>query len=124
MVSEISHDPNTGTTADDEYYEKPSGWGGWITFAAAMMIIVGMLNAMNRLVAILNDDWVVWTNRGDLYFDLSTWGWIHLAVGIAVVLAGFGLITGNVLARTIAVLVAGSASSPTSSTCRPTRCGR
>src|SRR5829696_3649755 len=103
----MSQDPNLGSTADDEYYEKPSGWGGWIVFAAVMMILVGTLNAIHGLVAIFNDDWVVWTNRGNLYFDLTTWGWIHLGVGIAVALAGFGLFTGNVLARAIAVLVAG-----------------
>jgi hypothetical protein len=47
-------------------------------------------------------------NRADLYLDLTTWGWIHLGVGVAVVLAGFGLFTGNVLARAIAVLLAGA----------------
>jgi hypothetical protein len=71
-----------------------------------MMIVVGGLNAIHGLVAIVNDDWVVWTNRGDIYLDLTTWGWIHLGIGVAVVLAGFGLLTGSVLARAIAVLVA------------------
>ena len=37
---------------------------------------------------------------------LTTWGWIHLGVGVAVVLAGFGLLTGNILARAIGVLIA------------------
>jgi hypothetical protein len=106
MASEISHDPTTRTTVEGEFYEKPSGWAGWIIFAAVMMIIVGALNAIHGLVAIFDDEWVVWTNRGNLYLDLTTWGWIHLGVGIAVVLAGLGLFTGNVLARGIAVLIA------------------
>jgi hypothetical protein len=107
MVSEISHEPTPTTTREGGFYEKPSRWGGWIIFAAVMMILVGALNAMHGLVAIFNDDWVVWTNRGDVYLDLTTWGWIHLGVGLAVVVAGFGLFTGNVLARAVAVLVAG-----------------
>jgi len=107
MASEISHDPTTRTTAEGGFYEKPSHWGGWIIFAAVMMILVGTLNALHGLVALFNDDWVVWTNRGDLYLDLTTWGWIHLGVGLAVALAGIGLFTGNVLARGIAVLIAG-----------------
>jgi hypothetical protein len=107
MVSDISHEPAPTRTREGEFYEKPSGWGGWIIFAAVMMILVGTLNAIHGLVAIFNDEWVVWTNRGDLYFDLTTWGWIHLGVGLAVVLAGFGLLTGNVLARMIGVLMAG-----------------
>jgi hypothetical protein len=108
MASDITHEPPTRTNVvEGEFYEKPSRWGGWIIFAAVMMILVGALNAMHGLVAIVDDEWVVWTNRGDLYIDLTTWGWVHLGVGIAVVLAGFGLFTGNVLARAIAVLLAG-----------------
>lgn len=107
MVSEISHEPTPTAVREGEFYEKPSRWGGWIIFAAVMMILVGTLNAIHGLVAIFNDDWVVWTNRGNLYFDISTWGWIHFGVGLAVVLAGFGLFTGNVLARAVAVFIAG-----------------
>jgi hypothetical protein len=105
MASAIPREPTT-TTVEGEFYEKSSGWTGWIVFAAVMMILAGSLNAMHGLVAILNDEWVVFGNRADLYLDLTTWGWIHLGVGVAVVLAGFGLFTGNVLARTIGVLMA------------------
>lgn len=109
MASEISHQPTAGTTVvEGEFYEKRSHWGGWIIFASVMMIIGGALNAMHGLVAIFNDDWVVWTNRGDLYVDLTTWGWVHLGIGIAVVVAGFGLFTGNVLARAVAVVLVGA----------------
>jgi hypothetical protein len=107
MASAIPHEPTTGTTVEGEFYEKSSGWTGWIIFASVMMVLAGALNAMHGLVAILNDEWVVFGNRADLYLDLTTWGWIHLGVGVAVVLAGFGLLTGNVLARAIAVLLAG-----------------
>jgi hypothetical protein len=112
MVSDISRDPTAGSSArpaaEGEFYEQPSGWGGWIIFASVMLVIGGALNAMHGLVAIFNDEWVVWGNRANLYLDLTTWGWIHVAVGIVVVLAGFGLLTGNVLARALAVLVAGA----------------
>jgi hypothetical protein len=91
----------------DTYQEPTTGWVGWIYFASVMMVIAGTLGAVHGLVAIFNDDWVVWTNQGNLYIDLTTWGWIHLGIGIAVILAGLGLLTGNVLARTVAVLLAG-----------------
>src|SRR5918993_2245670 len=86
-----------------EYRQGPSGWADWIIFAAVMLIIVGVLNAIHGFVAIVNDEWVVWTNRADLYLDLTTWGWVHIAIGIALVLTGLGVLKGNVLARTIAV---------------------
>lgn len=88
-------------------YEETTGWVGWGIFAATMMIIGGMLNALYGLVAVVNDDWVVWTNRADVYLDLSAWGWVHLIVGGLVVLAGFGVLSGNVLARTVGVVLAG-----------------
>jgi hypothetical protein len=67
------------------------------------------MNAIQGLIAIVNDEWVVWGNRGDLYIDLTAWGWVHLIVGTVVFLAGIGLLSGNVLARTVAVLLAGVA---------------
>jgi hypothetical protein len=89
-----------GTTA-------ATGWVGWSIFAATMMIIGGSLNAMYGLVAVVNDDWVVWTNRTAAYLDLTTWGWVHIVAGVLVVLAGFGVLSGNVLARTVGVILAG-----------------
>jgi hypothetical protein len=111
MAREISDERATGRTPPTAAARtrEPTGWVGWIMFASVMMIIGGTLNAIHGLVAILNDEWVVWTNRGELYLDLTTWGWLHLAVGIAVLLAGLGLLTGNILARTIAVAIAGLA---------------
>ena len=39
-------------------------------------------------------------------FSVTTWGWLHVLGGIVVLLAGIGLFTGSVLARTVAVIVA------------------
>ena len=94
-----------GNPAGDTY-QAPTGWVGWIYFAAVMMIMAGVLGAINGIIALVNDEWVVWTNRGDLYLDLTEWGWVHLGVGIVLVLAGLGLLTGNVLARIVAVVLA------------------
>ena len=90
-------------------YERETevtGWTGWVTFAGVMMIIAGSLGAIFGLVAIVNDNWVVFTNRDAVSADLTGWGWIHLIVGALLVLAGFGVFTGNILARIIGVAVA------------------
>ncbi len=81
--------------------------GGLDLFAGVMLVIGGALGAIYGLIAIVNDDWVVWGNRGAMYLDLTGWGWVHLIAGIIVLLAGFGVMTGNVLARTVGVIVAG-----------------
>jgi hypothetical protein len=86
---------------------ETTGWVGWGVFAATMMIIAGSLNALYGLVAVVNDDWVVWTNRSTVYLDLTTWGWVHIVAGVLVAVAGFGVLSGNVLARTVGVLLAG-----------------
>jgi hypothetical protein len=85
---------------------RVTGWTGWIAFAGVMLIVGGTLASIFGLVAIINDDWVVFTNRNSVSIDLTGWGWIHLIVGIVVILAGFGVFTGNILARTVGVIVA------------------
>jgi hypothetical protein len=83
-----------------------TGWTGWIAFAGVMMIVVGGLQAIYGLVALFNDDWVVWSNGNAVFLDITVWGWVHLAIGIVVVLAGIGVMSGNIAARSIGVLVA------------------
>ena len=90
----------------NQSYEPATGWTGWISFAGVILIIGGFLQTFAGLVAVLNDEWVVWTNRATVYLDITQWGWVHMILGIIVLLAGFGVFSGNVLARTIGVIVA------------------
>ena len=78
---------------------------GWIAFAGIMMIISGSLNALYGLIAVVNDEWVVWTNSASLYLDISQWGAVHLVLGLVVLLSGIGVFSGNILARTVGVIV-------------------
>jgi hypothetical protein len=106
-MSRESYEEPTGTVSGaGGTYREPTGWVGWIFFASVLMMLAGIMNAIHGLIAIVNDEWVVWGNRADLYLDLTTWGWVHFLVGIAVFLAGLGLLSGNVLARAVAVLLA------------------
>ena len=87
-------------------YDQRTGWTGWITFAGVMMILAGSLNLFYGIIAAVNDEWVVFTNRANVYLDVSEWGWVHIIVGAVVLISGLGLFSGNILARTIAVVVA------------------
>ncbi len=102
MASEMNQQPAYATP--DDYDTGRTGWTGWIVFAGVMMIISGSLNALYGLVAVVNDEWVVWTNRASLYLDISQWGWVHLVIGLVVLLSGIGVFSGNVLARTVGVI--------------------
>ena len=87
-------------------YDQRTGWTGWISFAGVIMIIAGSLNLFYGIIAAVNDEWVVWTNRGNVYLDVSQWAWVHIILGAVVLLAGIGVFSGNILARTVGVIVA------------------
>lgn len=85
-----------------------SAWAmGYATFAAIVLVIGGVFQAMAGLVGIAEDQFFVVGEKWVFEFDATTWGWIHLVIGVSLVLAGFGIFTGNVLARTVGVVVAG-----------------
>jgi hypothetical protein len=84
-----------------------SDWAaGWISFAGFMMILLGSFHAVAGLVGIVNDQFYVKGSKYIFQFDRTTWGWIQLLVGIIVVLAGFGVFSGAVWARTVGVILA------------------
>jgi hypothetical protein len=86
---------------------EPSGWAiGWTGFAGIMMVIGGIWWAIAGIVALVNDTFYVVGEEYIFQFDVTTWGWIHLILGIAVLLAGFYLFTGAVWARTVGVIIA------------------
>lgn len=79
---------------------------GWTMFAALMMILTGFWWVIAGIVALVNDDFYVATRNYVFKFDATSWGWIHLIVGILVLLAGFALFSGAIWARTIGVIMA------------------
>jgi hypothetical protein len=86
---------------------KPTGWVGWIVFAGVMMLVLGAFQAMEGLVAILNDDYYA-VGRGGLVVsvDITAWGWVHLLLGIVVAAAGLGVMVGQMWARVVGIVVA------------------
>lgn len=79
----------------------------WIAFAGVMMIIIGCLDAIWGLAAILNDEIVVVGGHGALIFDITLWGWVQLILGVLIALTGFGLIRGNTAGRWAGVFLIG-----------------
>jgi len=87
--------------------EQPPGWAvGFIVFAAVMMMMAGVFQALAGLVAIFKNEFYVATRNYLFEFDVSAWGWIHLILGVIVALAGFALLSGATWARTVGITLA------------------
>jgi hypothetical protein len=61
---------------------------------------------MAGLIALFTNEFYVTTPDYVFQFDATTWGWIHLLIGIVVGLAGFGVLRGNLAARILGISLA------------------
>jgi hypothetical protein len=85
----------------------PTGWTGWVVFASLMMIMVGTFQAIEGLVALFDDGFYHVTEGGLVVnVDYNVWGWTHLLLGALLIASGVGVLAGNILARTVAVIIA------------------
>jgi hypothetical protein len=77
---------------------------GWTVFAGVILFMVGCLDALWGLAAILNDTIVrVGGQGGVMVADVTTWGWVHLILGVIMALTGLGLFAASAAARWFAV---------------------
>ena len=79
---------------------------GWTIFASILLIMIGVFQAISGLVAIVNDTFYVVGQEWIFKFDISTWGWVHLLIGLVMALAGFFLFRGAMWARVVGIVVA------------------
>jgi hypothetical protein len=70
-------------------------------FAGVMMLITGLFNGIEGLVALFRNEVYVVAPEYIFAFDLTTWGWVHLLVAILVAAAGVGVMSGRLWARLI-----------------------
>ena len=84
-----------------------SGWAvGGLTFAGVMMVLIGSFQAIAGLVAIIDDQFYVVAQNYTFDIDTTAWGWIHLLLGILILLSGFYLFAGRAWAAVVAVVLA------------------
>ena len=79
-------------------------WSGWIVFAGFVLLIVGVIDALQGLVAIVKDEYVVATAKGVAILDVTAWGWATLLWGVLLVVTGLGLLGGAGWARWLAII--------------------
>ena len=76
-------------------------------FAAIVMFIAGVTQFFAGLSAVLGNVPYAFTTSNQLFrFSLTTWGWIHLLVGLVVLAAGATLLSGQRWARVVGIVFA------------------
>lgn len=83
-----------------------TGWVGWAYFAGIMMCIAGIFQAIAGLVALMHHTFYAVSEKALVAFNYTGWGWIHLIIGLVLVVAGSSVMRGGIFGRIIGVLLA------------------
>ncbi|MEU8675445.1 hypothetical protein [Streptomyces sp. NPDC048560] len=87
--------------------QKETHSSGWLVFAGVIMTFSGIMTLLGGISAIAKDDVFVATRNYVYELNLTGWGWIHLILGILILLTGIALFTGATWARIVGVGLAG-----------------
>lgn len=105
----MSVDPGLydGTSGPPPAPDPDSAWvTGGMLFAGVLMLCQGVVAALQGIAALGDSD--VYGTVGDYAyrFSLTSWGWIHLAVGLCAAITGAGLLRGAGWARVTGIVIA------------------
>jgi len=85
----------------------PGGRGhGLMIFASVVLAVLGFFNLLDGIAAIANSRVFV-AHTTFVVGSLRAWGWVVLILGILLLIAAAGVLTGNQLARWFGVVVVG-----------------
>jgi hypothetical protein len=71
------------------------------------MLMMGTFHVIQGFVALFQDTYYLVAETGlVVQVDYTTWGWVHVLLGVLVGLAGLGLLSGQMWARIIAIILA------------------
>jgi hypothetical protein len=80
------------------------GTGGAL-FASILMIIGGVMGAFQGIAGITKSTFFVVPADYWITVNTTAWGWTHLVVGLVLVAAGFGVMTGATWARWLGIAI-------------------
>src|SRR3954463_12743065 len=99
--------PRKSAAGDMRYHDEPTAWAGWVVFGGVMLIMMGLFQVIEGLLGLF-DLWFCLVPSSGLVVDVNytPWGWSHLIIGVFGVLAGLGLLVGNMAARIVGIAAA------------------
>ena len=89
-----------------EEYQGPSGtWSGWVTFASAVMVLLGCLNGFQGFLALFDEGYFLAGGDQLVLVSYDAWGAVLLLWGGFLLLIGAALNARRGWARFIAILI-------------------
>jgi hypothetical protein len=84
---------------------KAKALAGFVVFAGALMMVVGLVNVFQGFVAIFADDRLVVTQDNFIVVDMTAWGWLLVGYGLVMMAVGAGLLSTQTWARITGIIV-------------------
>jgi len=87
--------------------EKRGGafMAGVVMFAGALLLINGLLNIFQGLVALFSDERLVLTPNKLVVVDTTGWGWVLIISGLLMLAVGAGVISAQTWGRITAIVL-------------------
>jgi hypothetical protein len=79
---------------------------GGTAFAGALMTVSGVFTIIEGISAIAKDDVYAHLGSYTFKFDLTAWGWIHLVLGVLLLIVGIGVLRGAEWGRVAGIVLA------------------
>lgn len=80
---------------------------GWVSFAGWMLLLAGIWQGFLGLLGVVGDDFYVVGQNWIAKLDVTTWGWIHLALGVLLFVTGIFVQLGRPWATWVGIIAAG-----------------
>src|SRR5689334_22823121 len=94
--------PGAGYSGADQ-----DGFSAWAWFAGGVLGLVGLFQVLAGIVALAKSSYYTVPPRAlAVHTSYTTWGWVHLILGLVALGAGGGLVFGSMVARVVAVALA------------------
>ncbi|WNF26810.1 hypothetical protein RI138_08140 [Streptomyces sp. C11-1] len=100
--------PGTSRPADP----RPAGGSGsaWAAggtvFAGVLLFVDGILGVLKGIAGIASNDVYTRINDYVFKFNVTSWGWIHLVLGVILIFVGWGILSGATWARGVGIALA------------------
>jgi hypothetical protein len=102
---EVQAPPRRESSGYSTYAEE--GFSGWAWFAGGLMGLVGIFQVIFGITALANAaTYTVPSTQLVVHASYTTWGWVHLILGLVFLATGGGLAFGQAWARVVGIVVA------------------